>query len=157
MKKCSKCEEEKDENNFYKDCTSKDGYNSTCKKCRLEMDRLRRKNDPEWAKKRKKQNSEFHKKNREKIKERKQKWFSSDKGKESHRNSAKKYRKKFPEKHAAHNAVYHAIKNGQLFRPNRCQLCDNKGKIEAHHSSYDNDKRTSIIWLCKYCHEKLTN
>jgi hypothetical protein len=120
------------------------------------MDRERRKTDSEWVKKRKEQNAKFHKDNKEKIAARKKIWFSSEKGKESHRKSAIKYRLSSPEKKKAHDAVYRAIKRGELFRPNHCQICDAEGYTEAHHANYGEDKRTSIIWICKNCHEKLT-
>lgn len=156
MKLCSKCKQEKTYDGFYKDKTAKDGYNGICKACRLEMDRNRRKNDPNWVEKRKRQNSKYHEENRDSIRERKKKWFQSPKGIESHRNSAKKYKKKHPEKKKAQDAVYRAVKRGELFRPSHCQLCDKETNTEAHHSSYGNEKRTSVVWLCKLCHEHVT-
>lgn len=156
MKKCSRCKKEKTYEGFYKDKSTKDGYNSICKKCRLFMDRERRNKDPEWVERRQKHNSEFHVNNREKISLRKKEWVKSENGKKSHYLSSLKYRKSNPEKRKAHNAVYRAIKKGELVRPKRCQICDEEGKIEAHHASYDNGKRTSIIWVCKCCHESIT-
>lgn len=156
MKKCTKCEIEKEYDKFYKDKTAKDGYNCICKQCRLEMDRARRISDPEWAERRKKQNAEFHLKNRETIAERKKKWLSSEKGRESHRKSTQKYRERYPEKKMAQDAIYRSIKRGELMRPKYCQKCNVEGFTEAHHYSYDHDKRTTVLWLCKNCHENIT-
>lgn len=40
MKKCSKCNQEKEYNFFYKKTSSKDGYNNICKECRKEYNTL---------------------------------------------------------------------------------------------------------------------
>ena len=156
MKKCCKCKEEKNYDCFYKDAKAKDGYNFICKVCRLCMDRERRKKDSQWVERRKKQNSEYHKKNREEISERKKTWFQTENGKQSHFQSAKKYRQKYPEKRKAHDTVYNALQKGELVRPQHCQICNEKGRIEAHHASYDKNRRSSIIWICKLCHENIT-
>ncbi len=156
MKICSRCKKEKDYDEFYKDKAAKDGYNCICKLCRLEMDRNRRKSDPEWVKRRKIHNSLFHKNNREKVRERKKRWFSSQEGLESHRNSTRKYREKNPEKKKAQDAVYRAVRRGELIIPEHCQICNRKGQVEAHHAQYGKEKRTSVIWICKRCHEKIS-
>jgi len=156
MKRCSKCKKGRSYDEFYKDKTAKDGYNSICKLCRLEMDRKRRKTDPDWVKRRKEQNKKFHEENKEKIAERKKRWLASEKGKESHRKSNKKYKEKFPEKKKAHDAIYRAVKKGELFKPSHCQICGEEGNTEAHHARYGREQRTSVIWVCKICHSKLT-
>lgn len=156
MKTCSRCKEEKNYDGFYKDKSTKDGYNCICKQCRLINDRNRRIEDPEWVQRRKLQNSEFHKNNSKEISERKKLWINSDEGKKSHLRSVQKYRKAHPEKRYAHDAVYRAVKNGELIKPEHCQSCNQVTKVEAHHFNYDKEKRTSISWLCKSCHEKIT-
>ena len=154
MKTCPKCKKEKDYSEFYKQTKSKDGYLTPCKQCRLEADRERRKNNPIWVLKRKMQNAKFHEDNREKIAERKKKWFASDKGKASHIKSSKKWKKENSSKVLAHQAIERAVKRGDIIPKKNCEICNSKFKIEAHHPDYR--KRLEVIWLCKICHEKLT-
>ena len=156
MKKCSKCKQEKDVTGFYKDVTAKDGLNCVCKLCRLENDRKRRKNDPVWAIKRKMQNSIYHRKNKDKINQRKKKWLQTEQGKKSKINAKNKYKKENPEKIKAQNAVYHAVKTGKLIRPKHCEICKKECRPEAHHSSYEPEYRLSVNWLCKSCHDQIT-
>ena len=154
MKKCSRCKVEKDYDEFYKDNSTKDGYNCICKVCRVEAYRKKVKNDPVYALKDKMRNAKYHKDNREKIAKRKKEWFSSEKGKESHRESTKKWKKENSSKVLAHAAIERAVKRGDIVPKTKCEVCGSSFKIEAHHPDYR--KRLSIIWLCKYCHQKLT-
>ncbi|HTJ53627.1 MAG TPA: hypothetical protein VL443_29435 [Cyclobacteriaceae bacterium] len=154
MKICSRCKEEKDYDGFYKDKAAKDGFNSICKKCRLEMDRTRRESDIVWKEKKKLQNIIYHEKNREAIAERKKAWLSSDEGKKSHRESTRKWKKKNRDAVLAHRAVERAVKKGILIPETNCEICNGTTRIEAHHP--DHRFRLKVIWLCKYCHEKLT-
>lgn len=154
MKICTKCKEEKGYDCFYRTSFSKDGYNYSCKACHLKRDQERRKNDPVWVTRRKLQNQKYHLENREKISKRKKEWFESETGKKSHRNSSRKWKAENRTKVLAHSAVERAIKNGTLVQKDNCEICNSTHKVEAHHPDYR--KRLAIIWLCKYCHEKLT-
>ena len=62
------------------------------------------------------------------------------------------YQKKRQEARAA---VYQAVQEGWMIRPEVCSDCGKppkKGIIEAHHLSYDSDKWYDVVWLCKSCH-----
>ena len=60
---------------------------------------------------------------------------------------------KYPHKVKARSAVTEAIASGKLIRPSVCSSCSKACKPEAHHDSYDQDKRLDVRWLCKQCHE----
>lgn len=49
MKKCTKCKLEKNEIQFHKDRTTKDGLEYRCKECKSELSKERRLKDPEKA------------------------------------------------------------------------------------------------------------
>lgn len=154
MKICSKCKVKKSYDEFYRDSTAKDGYNSICKLCRLKWDRERRKNDPRWVAKRKLQNHLYHIENREEISKRKKKWVESLEGKISHRMSTRKWKRKNNTKVKAHSAIERAVKKGVLVPPKHCEICKSTHRIEAHHPDYR--RVLDVIWLCKHCHEKMS-
>ena len=41
--------------------------------------------------------------------------------------------------------------NGIIKKPSKCQSCNKKEKIYAHHSDYR--KPLAVKWLCVLCHE----
>lgn len=60
----------------------------------------------------------------------------------------RKYRRKYPERYHAHQAVNHAIKNGSLKRK-PCQVCG-KRKVHGHHEDYKQPLK--VEWLCHQHH-----
>lgn len=62
-----------------------------------------------------------------------------------------RFKKKFPEKAAAHRLVRRAIRSGVLIRQ-PCQQCGGIERIHAHHDDYT--KPLDVIWLCQPCHLK---
>lgn len=60
------------------------------------------------------------------------------------------FRRRHPEKKAAWNAVYKAVKNGLLTRPERCERCGIACKPDASHDDYA--RRLEVEWLCRSCH-----
>jgi hypothetical protein len=71
---------------------------------------------------------------------------------EQQRISARKHYLKFPAKIAARKAVIRAIELGLILRPVACSVCENYGKVEAHHDSYERERWLDVRWLCRKCH-----
>ena len=57
---------------------------------------------------------------------------------------------KFPEKQVARQKVSYALRIGKLIKPNSCEFCNHKIKVEAHHSDYE--QPLLVTWLCRNCH-----
>jgi RNA polymerase-binding transcription factor DksA len=74
------------------------------------------------------------------------KYYASDAKREANRRWMKLNR----EKHAVHQMVYVAIKNGRLKRGN-CEVCG-KERAFAHHDDYS--KPLDVRWLCNYHHSE---
>ena len=121
-KQCSRCKEAKPLTEFGKNRSRASGLEYWCKQC----------------------NNAAGKKYRD-----------SDAGKVVMRKLARawqrKYRKLYPEKAKARQAVTNAVRDGRLTRPETCSLCWNKGIIEGHHPDYS--KPLDVEWLCKPCHK----
>lgn len=114
----------------------------------------------------KKKAAEYRFKNKDKIKERMCAWRLKSRNKISeyqkeyrstHGRTSKeitsqneKYRKKYPERIKAHQAVKRALKKGNLTRLS-CVFC-NSLKTDAHHDSYAPEKRLNVVWMCKKHH-----
>ncbi len=46
-----------------------------------------------------------------------------------------------------------ALKTGQLHKPDACESCHTRGKVEAHHIDYS--RPLEVTWLCRRCHSAL--
>ena len=153
-KKCSKCGQVKLLLEFYKDRTVKDGYKFLCKECykryyqnnKKKILRRTRKYDkqkrtnPEFVAKEKKYYKKWYKKNGRKratnYAEITRKWYY---------NHLKEAKTKY--------IVKKAVKNGVITKPNKCEECGSKTRLNAHHPDYG--KPLEVIWLCQSCHKKL--
>lgn len=60
------------------------------------------------------------------------------------------YRKRYPEKAKAHNAVKYAVRVGKLTR-GKCEVCGAEG-AQAHHDDYS--KPLDVRWLCMIHHKE---
>ena len=58
--------------------------------------------------------------------------------------------KKHPEKMAARILLNSHVKCGKVIKPEACEMCHEKKKIEAHHEDYS--KPLEVQWVCKGCH-----
>jgi hypothetical protein len=118
-KTCSACGETKPLIEFFKRKRGKDGYNSQCKLCVAKMPGQR-----------------------EADRERAAQWRRDNP--ERHQANTRAYRERNPERHVARNAVYFAVKRGELVRQ-PCEGCGNPG-TDARHDDYS--KRLEVWWLC---------
>ncbi|MEE9117819.1 MAG: hypothetical protein V3U02_04390 [Calditrichia bacterium] len=82
-------------------------------------------------------------------------YLKTDKGKISRSKANKAYRVNNPLKMKSHDMVDRALKTGKLIKPNICDECTKKRKLEGHHKDYS--KPLDVQWLCKKCHNKKTN
>jgi len=60
------------------------------------------------------------------------------------------YRNKNLEKRNAKAKVEYALKTGKLTKPELCEACKEKRKLEGHH--FDYSKPLEVVWLCHKCH-----
>ena len=140
MKKCFKCDQDKDLSEFYKHPKMTDGHLGKCKEC-TKTDTAKRHaekfDDPAWR-----------------VAELKR-----------HRTKSAKYRmegrapkpsirasfdwlKKNPEKRKAHNLVSSAIQLGKM-KKQPCEVCG-EARSQAHHDDYS--KPLEVRWLCPKHH-----
>lgn len=69
---------------------------------------------------------------------------------------ARRWCKKYPEKHCAHSAVSRALASGSLVRPLACSACGAVGQVEAHHHrGYERAFWLDVHWVCRPCHRRL--
>lgn len=68
---------------------------------------------------------------------------------EKHAKNVSEYRRKYPEKTRAQNAVSYALRAGTLTR-GPCAVCKTTVDICAHHEDYS--KPLEVQWLCRPCH-----
>lgn len=126
---CRKCEEDLSVNYFYSSEFNKKTFRGICKSCK------------------KSANNTYRWDNIDKIREkdRERSGYS-----EVSLRAGRKWRRKYPRKQTAHKAVAYALKMGKLIRPEQCEMCHSKDRIEAHHDDYL--KKTDVRWLCRACH-----
>jgi len=67
-----------------------------------------------------------------------------------YKNSERRYRRsRDPVKDYAKEVVRRFVAAG-LKKPEECEICSGKGRLEAHHPDYS--KPLNFKWLCKRCH-----
>lgn len=147
MKTCSVCKEEKAIIDFYKNYAK-------CKKCCYETQKLYRKTEKGKAAR---QRECINQRLSEKKKIRQKKYRSSEKGKLSDRKHEEKRYSTIEGKKrlSAKNAVKYAVKVGKLIKE-PCFICGD-AKSVAHHSSYAEDMKLAVTWLCSKHHNEIHN
>ena len=70
-------------------------------------------------------------------------------GQSRHSRNSRRFRERYPEKHAAHRAVEKALREGRLKRQ-PCEQCGVSDDLHAHHTDYS--RPLHVVWLCRPCH-----
>lgn len=175
MRKCTRCEIEKEEIEYEVRKNRKTGFNGVCKQCVNDRRKEAKQKNPDVYKKtakksylkhreeRIRKNGIWQKENAEKVNELHRDWYAKNKDEliEKRRerttyeqkkkwNENQKSLEDYARKHRAHCLLNKYIGQGKIIKPERCQICDSKRKIEGHHHDYD--KPLEVIWVCRACH-----
>lgn len=129
-KVCIKCNKSKPVGDFHKQCSTKDGYNSSCKACRKIQQQAYRKSDKGRAKDKR------------------------------YNDSSKRYTCLYRywennlDKKQCQTKLSNALRAGVLVNPHVCENCGNTSSVEGHHWKYSKENALDVIWICKFCHER---
>jgi len=136
FKQCSKCKQSKKLSEFNGDSARKDGYRSWCKSCTRLIDK-------QYSQ------TERHKKIRKLYRQTK-------KYKKINSQHQIRYRKRYPQKIAAHNALNRYIPLGKIQKPDkyRC-FCGEHAKEYHHYLGYSPEHFFDVIPVCRLCHAKI--
>jgi hypothetical protein len=166
-KRCTKCGQTKDVNEFHKDKKGKDGFAFYCKKC------VGNKSKRWYEKNRdkvlirgyehyhfeggKEVKDIWQINNKDKAKTYKDIYRQTIKGKDASTRGFKIFKEKYPEKTKAHQIIHHAIEAGKFPRVNTltCHRCHVNQAEHYHHPDYS--KPMDVIPLCVQCHIDIHN
>lgn len=79
------------------------------------------------------------------------KYEKSDKGKKTVRKKVNKMRILHRVKWEAGATLRYAVKTGKIIKPEICENCGRKTKLQGHHPDYS--KPLSVLWFCGPCHK----
>jgi DNA-directed RNA polymerase beta' subunit len=144
MKTCKTCLKNKEDLDFHKwyKKSGRSGLRSHCRECEHIINKKYRVDNKEsLLQKRRIRNHSLPKK----------KCLDLKKIKQNERIYS--FRRRNPDKVRVWTVVGYLIRNKKILKPEFCESCQIKTKVEAHHPDYT--KPTFIKWLCKKCHVKL--
>jgi len=175
LKKCPRCEIDKDISCFYKNVQRKDGLDLYCKDCikkkqakyYLKNTKKERDRKKKYIENNREKHLKYHRQyredNKDAINEGRKKYCAdnadkvSERGRRYRKNNKEKvhakvtnYAKKNRHKLRAKGKLNYHLSVGNVKRPIACQKCGEEKKLDAHHSDYD--KPLDVIWLCRRCH-----
>lgn len=146
MKTCFKCNVKKDLIEFYRHKEMADGYLNKCKECTKKDNTNHRNNNIDYYREYEKERAILP----HRIEARKR-YSKTAMGIVSKRKAIESWVKKNKNKRIAHNILNNALRNGQIIKSNKCQLCGCEShRLEGHH--YDYNEPLNVTWLCSKCH-----
>ena len=140
QKKCVKCKELKELDQFNIDTTRSFGRQSWCKQCKNEQIREKRRT-PDGRKKHNLENAQY---------------IRTPKGKATRKTITVRFRARHPDRRSANIAVMNAVHSGKIPRisTQKCAICRGMAQ-EYHHFSYEEAEWLNVKPLCKNCHNSL--
>lgn len=141
MKTCCICKQYKFLSEFYKNCTTKSGYQTSCKIC----------------------HSKYQKKYSQTIKGKMarhkaiSRFRKTKKGKAVDRNSMARYCTLHPERRKAKAAIGIAVESGKIppIKTRRCYFCFEQAEQYHHYKGYAPKFWLDVIPVCRECHTKI--
>lgn len=146
-KKCKDCKKTKLIKEFYKHSRMADGYLNKCKDCKRGHTKDYRKNNHEKVLAYDRQRS-LQPERKAAINAARKNYI--EKNIDAVRNTKREWAERNKEKRKAQNAVCNAVRDGKITKPECCEVCGKRKKLQGHHEDYS--RPLSVIWLCAVCH-----
>jgi hypothetical protein len=142
--KCKVCGVTSDAAEFYA------GVNTRCKECHKAKIRENRKANAGYYK----TYDAYRYQNNPKRKAAAEKYRKTESGKAAARRSQEKWLLKNSEKRACHVILGNAVRDGRVFKPDKCEACGATDcRIDGHHDDYA--KPLEVKWVCRSCHMEI--
>lgn len=143
---CKWCKNDKAETDFYKSDIRKGGYGK-CKDCVCAAVQKNRKINVEYYQEYERGRASLE----HRVKARKE-YAKTVNGSKALSRGKSAYYYRYPKRSFARTSVQNAVRVGDLIKPDYCEGCNNKTRLEGHHSDYN--KPLDVIWFCDPCHKK---
>ena len=144
MKTCRVCGEDKDLSAFYRQKNGSPFLD--CKPCWREKVKENRADKIEYYQEYDRKRTDDPKR----VAARKAYAESGRYPKEKYNAAKQAYISRNPSKQRARVSINNALRDGKIFRPDRCEKCDVSCTPHGHHEDYS--KPLEVVWLCPDCH-----
>lgn len=168
MKKCTRCEAEKELTEFHKRKDRASGVNTICKGCL--NSRRKQLIAPKKGEVNRKQREGYKKNREDRLKWMNEYWKNLPEEEKNRRReikriqfktsqeqkaNKKKYLKEVydQEKLKANRELNEALRRDKIQKPDYCQICNEKKRLDGHHSDYS--KPLQVLWVCRKCHSAI--
>lgn len=133
---CSRCKQWFPEAGFYYDKRTSNGLKSQCRTCHTE--------------------GNLRTRNRENTRRINRKYYRSARAqnpaKFQLRERLASRRRGYTKEVRCRTLLNNAVRDGRIQRPDCCSMCEEKGRVEGHHSDYN--QPLQVLWLCPLCHAR---